>query len=241
MTDKASTTAFTVKLYGSLMKDTAEFVRKLAIVLEMTESEAGLLMKNLPVAIGERLSRAQANELVKKLSSIQALFLVEQPDEENENDVAEQHPTPTAHPVETKDQSDEARSKFWLWLGTGTLAFLVVFAFFAYLKSYSRVKESQIPKLPLVQLKKNVIDADSLHKRRAELEERISNIESELKQLGEKKSNIKNDLAAALHKNPSEAGKLDRLHYRIQKEAKSLEKELIKARKELDSIQGYSR
>lgn len=225
------------------MKDPAEFRRKLSSVLDISEERAGILLENLPATIGERLTKAELDGLVQKLSSIQALFLVEQPNDEDEQHTGAPRPPAITSTGTTADLKDEAASKFWLWSGCAALVFLVVFGFFAYLKSYSRVKESQIPKLPLVQLKSGVKDAELLNKRSVELEESISDMESELRGLDEKRRNAKADLNAVLRRNdmnPTEAKRLDRLHYGLQLEAGSLEKKLMKARKELDSLRNHS-
>gem|GEM_PF-5623184 len=137
---------YRVKFYGFTAQDAQTFFRNLAEVLGITPEAARALVLEAPAIIRENLDEASAQRLLKSITAIQGLCLLEGMD----GSYAEQEtpqddwltPLPEPKAEETKS-SDSVQFRFWAGMVVAVVAILVCFAVVAYVSSYLTLNRGQ--------------------------------------------------------------------------------------------------
>ncbi len=138
---------YRIKLYGHSGQDGEWFVKKLAVVLQLSEAEAEDLVHAVPVVIKEGIEKDQADRLGEILTSIQALFLVEPMG--GVEATAEAQPAKFGVPeaAEPADRDDALRADIWMTVGLVCAGLLVVLSAVGYISSWkSFLSEPSNPK-----------------------------------------------------------------------------------------------
>jgi len=130
---------FQVKLYGHTSDDVESFSKRLAAVLMISETEAMILMHEVPLVIRDNMTRSAAENLSDLLTSIRALSIAEPMDgavAEKKPQTAEYVASSVSRTIETADKARDTESKVWMYLGLGLAGFLAVFVIVGVIWSY---------------------------------------------------------------------------------------------------------
>lgn len=137
---------FQVKLYGHTSDDVESFSKKLAAILGISETEAMIIMHEVPLVVRDNLVKNAAENLNELLTSIRALSIVEPMDGITTEPVAQvAQPVAPALPesAAVPDEKDEFRFRLWTVLGVGLAGFLALFIFVGMIVSYLNLYETK--------------------------------------------------------------------------------------------------
>lgn len=127
---------YRIKLYGHSGQDGEWFVKKLAVVLQVSDAEAEDLVHAVPVVIKEGIGKESADTLGEILTSIQALFLVEPMGEIEETAEAQPPKFDVLEATVRADKQDALRADVWMIFGAVAAGFLIILSVVGYISSW---------------------------------------------------------------------------------------------------------
>jgi hypothetical protein len=127
---------YRIKLYGHSGQDGEWFVKKLAVVLQLSDAEAEDLVHAVPVVIKEGIEKDPADRLGEILTSIQALFLVEPMGEIGETAEAQPTTFDVLEATVQADRQDALRADIWMIIGVVGAGILIVLSVVGYISSW---------------------------------------------------------------------------------------------------------
>ena len=239
---------FQVKLYGHTSDDVESFCKKLAAVLMIEETEAMILLHDVPLIVRNNMTKAAAENLTEVLTSIRALSIAEPMD----GSVIETKPRApgavassipgTLPPV---DRREDMRSRAWMFLGLGLAGFLVVSVIIGVTASYINLyKESPSatrspsPEGDAGATEAGRVDEDTL----ADLQWKVDKLEREYDDLRKERDAAHKDVSVADYRLriPGEM-KIRRARLRsVKADMKAVLEELVEAKLQLSRMRKRS-
>jgi len=232
---------FQVKLYGHTSDDVESFCKKLAAVLMISETEAMLLLHEVPLAVRDNLSQAAAENLSRLLTSIRALSIAEPMDGavvEKTPSVSEPLAPRVAPSIEAADKRQDMQSNLWMYLGLGLAGLLIVSVIVGVISSYVNLYSGAptATRAPAGTDDARVIKAREIdEKAMADLQWRVDRLETQYEELREERDAANKDMYVADYRLRIR-GEMETRRARLrsaQAEMKRVLKELVDARLEL--------
>jgi hypothetical protein len=232
---------YQVKLYGHTSDDVESFCKKLAAMLMVSETEAMIILHEVPLVIKSNLDKQAADNLSELLTSIRALSMVEPVEGglvEEKPQVPHVSTTSDPREVETAADHGPSRSNIWMGLGLGAAACLVLFVIVGLISSYTNLYKKK-PVEGLSSEKEAVVESSAEshvdEQTIAELETEVTYLEEEFKNAKMERQAAHKDFGVADYR-LRVAGEMELRRKRIriaEQEFKRVLNELVGARVEL--------
>jgi hypothetical protein len=232
---------FQVKLYGHTSDDVESFCKKLAAVLMVSETEAMLLLHEVPLVVRDNLTGPAAENLSKLLTSIRALSIAEPMDGavvEKTRPIPEPLAPTIARTIESAGERQSMDANFWMYLGLGLAGFLIVSVIVGVISSYVNLYSGAptATRTPAEQERAMVTEAHQIDENAmADLQLRVDRLETQYEELGVERDAANKDMYVADYRLriPGEMETRRARLRSVQAEMRSVLKELADARLEL--------